>query len=124
MGQFMSPTEFNRSYRLGGQKMAYGRRSRSMYRRARRTFRSRRYKRGGFGAAFNMKYVAGVGIGYFAPTIHPLQDVIITTMAVLPIRLPYNLKMVAQGYVLGKIVKGFIPSIGGIGTTSNGGDFV
>jgi hypothetical protein len=54
-----------------------------------------------------MKYVAGAALGFVAPTMHPMQDLAITALAVLPIKLPYNAKMIAQGYVLGRIVKGF-----------------
>ena len=39
-----------------------------------------------------------------------------TALAVAPIRIPYGLKGLAQGYVAGTIVKAFVPGIMGQGT--------
>ena len=65
------------------------------------------------GLGIGIKYVAGAALGYMAPRVHPMQDLAITAAAVLPIRLPYGIKGIAQGYVMGMIVKNFLPSIGG-----------
>jgi hypothetical protein len=94
--------------RYGGRMM---RRARSYGGRARRSFRSYR-KSGGFGG-MNIKFIGGIAAGYLAPRLHPMQDLAITTLAVLPVRLPYGIKGIAQGYVMGMIVKNFLPSIGG-----------
>jgi hypothetical protein len=81
------------------------------------------FRKGGRGrryAGISLMYGAGAAAGYFAPRLHPMQDLAITTLAVLPISLPYNLKKITQGYVLGMIVKNFLPSIGGMqGSTDN-----
>jgi len=76
----------------------------------RRSYRGRR--RGGMGGM--LPFVGGAALGYIAPRMHPMQDLIITTLAVLPIRLPYGIKKISQGYVMGMIVKNFLPSLGGV----------
>ena len=100
--------------------MAWRRRGRRMMSRA-RSYGSRRFGRGTWGrgsrnrglAGIGIKYVAGAALGYMAPRVVPYQDLAITAAAVLPVRLPYGIKGIAQGYVMGMIIKNFLPSIGG-----------
>ena len=69
-------------------------------------------------AGMSLPYIAGGVLGYAAPRIHPMQDMVITLMAIAPIRLPYNLQNVSKGYVLGSIARNFLPNIGGVGAAS------
>jgi hypothetical protein len=95
--------------------MAYRRgRSRGFRKTFRRSGRRsmRRFRRGG--GNYMLKYGAGVALGYLAPRISPMQDLIITAVAVAPVKVPYGIKGIAQGYVMGMIVKNFLPSIGGL----------
>lgn len=111
--------------------MAYGR-FRKSYRNVRKFgFRSSaRYGYKKFGGArgiagFSLPWIAGGALGYAAPRINPYQDMIITAMAVLPIRLPYGLQNVAKGYVGGMLLRQVMPGIGGFGTAAtNGSDVV
>jgi hypothetical protein len=61
----------------------------------------------------SLPWVAGVAAGYALPRLHPMQDLALTALAVAPIQFPWRVKTVAQGYVLGMIIKNFLPSIGG-----------
>jgi len=87
----------------------------------------RRFGRGTWGRGsrnrgilgIGLKYAAGAALGYMAPRVVPYQDLVITAMAVLPVRLPYGIKGIAQGYVAGMIIKNFLPSIGGISGASD-----
>lgn len=84
------------------------------------------YKRAGGArgiAGVSLPYVAGAAAGYLAPRIHPMQDIAITALAVLPIRLPRYVGPVAKGYVLGMMARSVLPNIGGIGASTGGGDF-
>lgn len=98
--------------------MAYRRsyRSNRGYSRARRTIRSSRYKArsGGFGN-FQMRWLAGAAGGAFLPRIHPMQDMLITALAVAPIRLPAGIKSLAQGYVGGTLIRPFMGGFASIG---------
>jgi hypothetical protein len=60
-------------------------------------------------------FLGGVALGILAPTFNSYQDVVLTALAVAPIRLPYGLGSIAKGYVLGRIARPYVPSIGGIG---------
>ena len=78
---------------------------------------SRSYKRSGGArgiAGMTLPYIAGGIAGYAAPRVHPYQDIVITALAVAPINLPYGIKKVAQGYVLGSLIGAMLPSVGGI----------
>lgn len=76
---------------------------------ARRTFRTRTYGKGRrVGAAINMQFVAGLGASFIPVNLPPIVNVAVTGLAVAPIRLPYGIKMAAQGYVLGKLIQTFI----------------
>jgi len=66
-----------------------------------------------------LMYGLGGVAGYMAPRIHPMQDMAITALAVLPVRLPFGLKKISQGYVLGMLVKGLAPGLLGSGTGSS-----
>jgi len=102
---------FRNRYRMQ-RRSGYGR-ARSFGRVAMGYGRRRFAGRGRGIAGIGLKYGAGMALGYFAPRVHPMQDLIITAAAVLPMRLPYGAKGVCQGYVMGMIVKNFLPSIGG-----------
>jgi hypothetical protein len=65
-----------------------------------------------------------VAAGYLAPRFHPYQDVAITALAVLPIRLPYGIQNIAKGYVLGAIARTFVPSVAGVNSASGGVSYV
>jgi hypothetical protein len=71
-----------------------------------------------------MPYVGGAALGYLAPRVHPLQDMAITLLAVLPIRLPRYVGPLAKGYVLGTMARSFMPNVAGIPAASGGADFV
>lgn len=81
------------------------------------------YKQGGGSLIFG---IGGAAAGYLAPTIHPLQDTLLTAIAVLPGVLPvgrtvpWQIRRFASGYVIGRIAKGFI----GGGVSTGGSDFV
>ena len=99
--------------------MARWTRSRAYYGRARAWgSRARSYARR-YNQGFNMKYVAGAAIGFVAPTVVPYQDMAMTVMAVLPVKMPYGIRSVAQGYVLGRIAKG-MTGINLIGESAGG----
>jgi len=89
--------------------------------RARRFYRSRGGMKGI--AGISLPYIGGAAAGYLAPRIHPMQDVVITALAVLPIRLPMRIKPIAQGYVLGMIARQFVPNVLGLNAATGGGDF-
>jgi hypothetical protein len=72
----------------------------------------------------SLPYIAGGIVGYAAPRIHPMQDVVITAAAVLPIRLPYGIQNVAKGYVFGMIARQLIPNLLGVSTSGDSGSFV
>jgi hypothetical protein len=105
--------------------MAYrmGRRSRRGYSRYRSAgygrFRSA-YKSGGGSLIFG---IGGVAAGWLAPNVFPMQDMIITAIAVLPgvmpmgKTLPWQLRRFASGYVIGRIAQGFIANP--LGANSN-----
>lgn len=102
--------------------MAYRRsyRSNRGYSRARRTFRSSRFKaKSGFGN-FQMRWLAGAAGGVLLPRIHPMQDMVMTAIAVAPVQLPSGIKSIAQGYVGGTLLRPFMGSFGVSGVS--GGD--
>lgn len=105
------------------------------YRRFRRSaraygFRARRYGRRSRGVGMN--YWIGAGLGYLKPiSVHPLQDAIITALAVSPVKiLPGNIHQVARGYALGMCGRAVFPnafgafSYSGASDNGGGGDFV
>jgi hypothetical protein len=93
------------------------------YMRARRGYARRGGARGI--AGIGLPYIAGGVLGYAAPTVHPMQDTVVTLMAILPVRLPYNVQNIAKGYVLGRMARAYLPGFGGFGTqTSSGSNFV
>ena len=96
-------------------------RGRRMMRSGRRSYRRFNRRAGGNGM---LMYGLGGVAGYMAPRLHPMQDVAITALAVLPVRLPFGLKKISQGYVLGMLIKGFIPAPNLIGTSSQMNDGV
>jgi len=90
--------------------------------RARRSYR--RYGGAKGIAGIGLPLIGGVALGYMAPRVVPYQDMIVTLLAVAPVRLPYNLQNVAKGYVLGSMAKSFIPNpFGGSGVSSSSGDY-
>lgn len=99
--------------------MARFRRFRRSYSRPRRSFRGR----GRSGGNFILKWGVGAVAGVVAPRVHPLQDTIITALAVAPIRLPYGVKGILQGYVGGMLAKPFLGAFGGA-QASGTGDYV
>lgn len=80
------------------------------------------YRKGGGSIIFGL---GGAAAGYLAPTIHPLQDTIMTAVAVLPGVLPvgrtvpWQIRRFASGYVIGRIAKGLLG-----GASTPGADFV
>ena len=81
----------------------------------------RSYRRAGGArgiAGMSLPYIGGAALGWFAPRVHPLQDIAITALAVLPIRLPYGLQNVAKGYTLATLAKGVFGMNGGTGTST------
>lgn len=85
------------------------------------------YKRAGGArriAGISMPWLVGGALGYAAPRIHPMQDMVITGLAVLPIRLPYGLQNVCKGYVAGNIGRQLMPGIGGFGVAGGISDAV
>lgn len=69
--------------------------------------RSRTYRRKGFGLALSPNLLVGAAASFIPVNLPPIANTAITAIAVAPIRLPGNLKMVAQGYVLGKLIQQF-----------------
>jgi hypothetical protein len=106
--------------------MARFRRMRRFYGRARTSYRRRGGARGI--AGISLPWVGGAALGYLAPTIHPLQEVAMTVIAVAPIRLPYGIQNIAKGYVLGRVARNVLPGLLGSGSnaiaSSAGGDFI
>lgn len=95
---------------------------------ARRAYRgARRFggrSRGMFGNQF-VKWGAGAAAGVLAPQFHPLQDLVITALAIVPVRLPYGIKTLAQGYVGGRLIRPFLGGVAGLPSASSGGvDYV
>lgn len=85
------------------------------------------YRGGGGSVIFG---VGGAAAGYLAPRFHPLQDMLMTGLAVLPGVLPmgravpWQLRRFASGYVLGTMARSFIAPPNVLGSVSQGGDFV
>lgn len=75
---------------------------------ARRAFRTRTYRKKGFGVAMNPQFLIGAALSFAPVNIPPIANTAIAAAAVAPIRLPGGVKMAAQGFVLGKIVQQFI----------------
>ena len=109
--------------------MAY----RARYQKYRAKYASRRfgraravYKSGGGSVIFAL---GGVVAGYMAPRVVPYQDLIVTGVAVAPGVLPvgkavpWQLRRAASGYVLGAIIRNFLPSILGQ-NAATGGDYI
>ena len=77
------------------------------------------YKSGGGSIIFGL---GGAVAGYAAPRLIPYQDTIMMAAAclpgVLPVgrTIPWQLRRFASGYVMGTIVKAFVPGLGGMGT--------
>ena len=92
----------------------------------RRSSRRRRSRGRGRGGNGMMIFAIGAGAGYLAPRIHPMQDMIVTALAVLPVRTGIRgLKFGAQGYVAGMIARQIMPGLlGGFGSGGSGGSFV
>ena len=67
-----------------------------------------------------LPYAGGAVAGYLAPRVIPMQDLLITALAVAPIRLPYQIKWIAQGYVAGAVVRAFMPSVAGVSASTGG----
>lgn len=110
--------------------MAYIRGSYSGYR-YRRTARSatRRYVRRGRrgGSGMNTNFLIGAALGYVKPvTVHPMQDIIITALAVSPVKLiPKPYFQYVKGYAFGNIVRAIAPGFMGINSQNNtSGDYV
>lgn len=101
--------------------MARGRyraRARTIYR---NFSRSRTYKKGGFGLALSPNFLIGAAASFIPVNLPPIANTAILAVAVAPIRLPGNLKMIAQGYAAGKIIQQFTgnPLAGVTGGSSN-----
>jgi hypothetical protein len=116
-----------RKFRYGGRR--YSRRPTNWRGRARSFSRGKKWNKGGFGVILTPAYLGGVAAGLLVPTLVPYQELIMTALAVLPVRLPYGLKLIAQGYVGGRLVKPFmgnmLPNLFGSTSGSTGGiDFV
>lgn len=99
----------------------YGR-ARTVYRTVTRT---RRARRGGFGVAMNGQFLIGAAASFIPVNLPPIANTAVAAVAVAPIRLPGGMKMMAQGYMMGKIVQQFIGNpiagvTGGSSTTSGG----
>jgi len=75
---------------------------------ARRAYRTRTYRKRGFGAAMNLQYLMGAALSFVPVNIPPIANTAIATVAVAPIRFPGGVKMAAQGFVLGKIIQQFV----------------
>jgi len=67
-----------------------------------------------------LPYAGGAVAGYFAPRVIPYQDLIVTALAVAPVRMPYSIKWIAQGYVAGAIVRTFLPNVMGQSAATGG----
>lgn len=96
-------------------------RGRTVYRTVTRT---RRYNRGKFGIAMNGQFLIGAAASFVPVSLPPIANTAIAGVAVAPIRLPGGIKMMAQGYMMGKIIQQFIgnPLAGSASTgTSSGG---
>lgn len=91
-----------------------------------RSYRPRR--RGGRGRRNRgtpVEYMIGAAVGYLKPVqLHPLQDVVITALAVSPVKiLPWKLFQGAKGYTLGMCVRAVAPNaLGTINVSSGGND--
>lgn len=75
-------------------------------------------------AGISAPYIGGAALGYLAPRVHPMQDMAITLLAVLPIRLPRYVGPLAKGYVLGSMARAFVPSVGGVSSASGGIQYI
>lgn len=101
--------------------MATKRRAR-YYGYARRAFRTRSYRKGGFGVYMKPQFLMGVALSFAPIKLPQIANTGIAAVAVAPVRLPGGIKMAAQGFVLGKIVQQFIgnPLAQGNSATTNG----
>lgn len=101
-------------------------------------YRRRRFKWQGFKRAFSrggakamyrggggslLFGIGGAVAGYAAPRVIPYQDTAMMAIAALPGALPmgrtipWQLRRFASGYVIGQIIKAFVPGIAGMGTS-------
>jgi len=103
-------------------------RSQRYYNQARTVYRTvtktRRARRGGFGIAMNGQFLIGAAASFIPVSLPPIANTAVAAVAVAPIRLPGGMKMMAQGYMMGKIVQQFIGNpiagLSGNNTTSGG----
>jgi len=84
------------------------------------------YRSGGGSIIFG---IGGVAAGYIAPRVIPYQDLVLMAIAVLPGVLPvgktvpWQVRRFASGYVIGTMIRGILPNIGGVSASSGGADF-
>jgi len=84
------------------------------------------YRSGGGSIIFG---IGGIAAGYVAPRVIPYQDLVLTAIAVLPGVLPvgktvpWQVRRFASGYVIGTMIRGILPNIGGVSASSGGADF-
>lgn len=71
----------------------------------------------------NPKFLGGIAVGVLAPNVIPYQDQLITLAAVLPMP-KAGMGGLLRGYVVGRIGRGFVPSLGALssGVSSGGSD--
>jgi hypothetical protein len=87
--------------------------------------RSRTYRKKGFGVALSPNFLIGAAASFLPVNVPPIANTAIAAVAVAPIRLPGNVKMIAQGYMMGKIIQQFVGNplagVTGQNQTTNGG---
>ena len=98
--------------------MAYRRRFRRFYGRARSFYRAR----GGARGIASNKWVtfgAGAAAGFMAPKVIPMQDELALVICAAPVKMPRAVRSAASGYVIGRIVKNILG--GQTSTSTNSG---
>ena len=99
--------------------MAYRRRFKRFYGRARSFYRSRGGARGIAGNKW-VTFGAGAAAGFMAPKVIPMQDELALVLCAAPVKMPRAVRSAASGYVIGRIVKNLIGGSTGGSTTNSG----
>jgi len=106
--------------------MATSQRARRYYGRARSAYGWKKtYRRGGFGGSVSTKYLIGVAASFLPVNLPPVANTAAMGIAVAPIKVPYGVKGICQGYVLGKLIQQYTgnPFVKTTNNTTNGGWF-
>lgn len=97
-------------------------RARRYYGGARRSYGWKKtYRKGGFGVGVSTKFLIGVAASFLPVNLPPVANTAAMGIAVAPIKLPYGVKGICQGFVLGKLIQQYTgnPLARAVNTSAN-----